>query len=117
MDLDEILGHVMPHDEGYVEPVAEKKLEEMGEFKFSTQTDANGLPIESKSYVKRSCKDCYGRGYQIQSFGGRRYQTCGCVRRGYQRAAAEEVRRLDRLKAAAKKAFEAATPPEKTGAL
>lgn len=66
-----------------------KTLEEMGEFKFAEGRDASGLPHEHKSYVKRSCNQCYGRGYVIQSRDGRHYQVCGCVHRGYERVRKE----------------------------
>jgi hypothetical protein len=47
--------------------------------------DKVGLPMEHPSYAKSSCNSCYGRGYIIQTVGGRRYQTCGCVNKGYVR--------------------------------
>lgn len=79
-----------------------KTLEELFEtpFTFSTAQDKVGLPMEHKTYVKRGCNDCYGRGYVIQTGGGRRYQTCGCLNRGYvktRRAVEAEADQLVKL--------------------
>lgn len=64
------------------------KLEDMPPFKFSEDKDKLGLPLEHRNYVKRSCNRCLGRGFEIQSMGGRHYQTCNCVKRGYARTRA-----------------------------
>lgn len=61
----------------------EPTVEELGPFTFSEGLDKVGLPIEHPSYVKRSCKNCRGRGGVIQLVGGRHWQTCGCVNKGY----------------------------------
>ncbi len=37
---------------------------------FTKSKDDVGLPHEHPRYVKKSCKSCHGRGYQIQYFNG-----------------------------------------------
>lgn len=59
----------------------------------STDKDKTGLPFEHPSYIKRSCKECYGRGWCSYLIGngykeGKRLQnrdlrTCVCVTKGY----------------------------------
>lgn len=70
--------------------------------RLAAERDQVGLPKNHPSYVKRSCKTCYGRGYRVVSAGvrlhddgrktktpGTRYVACTCVENGYKRALVE----------------------------
>lgn len=73
-------------------------------FKFADARDQVGLPVEHVAYAKRSCNNCYGRGYVTKIIGNgyagglaikpREHDLCGCLHRGYnkvRRAFDEEV--------------------------
>lgn len=90
MDMNEILEQVITPDA----PKVAKSRDDLGDFKFAETKDKVGLPVEHKLYVKRSCKQCYGRGYIVQTFGGYRYQACGCVNKGYVRTRKEFERKV-----------------------
>lgn len=68
-----------------VQATKEKSLDELGAFQFNAALDKVGLPLEDASYAKSGCQSCYGRGYVVQLRGGRHYETCDCVHRGYSR--------------------------------
>ena len=67
------------------------------EFTFNTAPDKIGLPMEHPKYVKKTCKTCYGRGWQAQVIGDgyrdvggikvsnetRTFYACACVHSGY----------------------------------
>ena len=71
-------------------------------FAFNQNLDKAGLPLEHAAYVKKNCKVCFGRGYQVALVGdgylpkasgkareprkARTYQLCGCLHKGYSRA-------------------------------
>jgi hypothetical protein len=106
MDMDAILEQLdkaSVTESPYVEPVKEKTLEELGPFQFSTEKDDAGLLFQHPRYVKKNCINCNGRGATIQSFGGRRWQACGCMIRGYQKHRREHDIALAKVKAAAEK--------------
>ena len=89
MDIDQIVASLEQADtKPKWEP--EKTFEELGtEYPFSDAKDAVGIPLEDKAYVKRSCKNCNGRGGVIMTpakQSGRRWVACGCLRKGYVRA-------------------------------
>lgn len=94
MDMDRVLnilqgeGDLMPRtdDDEDVEDDEEEEVKILAPFCFTDAKDPVGLPYGHESYVKASCSSCYGRGYQIQLVGGRHYQNCHCVTRGYARA-------------------------------
>jgi len=69
-------------------------------FKFKEFKDNVGLPMEHLSYVKRNCKACYGRGYQIRLvLGKREVGPCGCIHKGYSKTRRElELRALKTAK-------------------
>ncbi len=109
MNLEEMVAAIEQQNETkspYVEPVKEKTIEELGSFEYSTERDDVGIRIQNPSFVKKNCKNCYGRGGVIQSFGGRRWQVCGCVLKGYQRhrrAHDENMAKMKRIEALVKK--------------
>jgi hypothetical protein len=92
----------------------EKTFEELGtEYPFKPDVDKDGLRVEHPDYVKRSCKDCLGRGGIIitpAKSSGRRWVACGCVKRGYQRAHFAHLLQIARVKAAAERAFKVIDP-------
>lgn len=85
MEMDEIVNSLLAQG-AFEQPAAEKTFEELGDFQFSTEKDRVGVLLQDPSYVKKSCTNCYGRGGVIQSYGGRRWQPCGCLIRGYRKA-------------------------------
>lgn len=80
-----------------VTPPKEKTLEQLlaTPFKFLDTKDKIGLPMEHADYVRQRCNDCYGLGYVIQLRGGRHYETCHCVNRGYMRTRKAVEREAD----------------------
>lgn len=76
--------------------------------RIAAERDRLGVPTALPHYLKRSCTVCYGRGYRIQTFGGRRYEACQCVNNGYLRA----LREFDRCVRASLKAHKGEVTPE-----
>lgn len=113
MNVEEILEALKQEKQErgeYVEPVAEKTIEELGSFQFSTDKDDQGIRIQNPAFVKKNCKNCYGRGGVIQSMGGRHWQVCGCVIKGYvkaRRAHDEALAKTKRIAEAMKRNDEA----------
>jgi hypothetical protein len=79
-------------------PVTEAEDRDPAPFKFSEALDKVGLRLESPAYIKKSCNDCFGRGFQTWLIGdgyrtgdhgwrvkrkNRDARACRCVVKGY----------------------------------
>lgn len=80
--LQQLLDNPLPKNP---EPPEDQTLNPFAFGYLAAAKDALGVPMARPAYVKRSCNQCYGRGFQLDGF-HKRYIACRCVHNAYLRA-------------------------------